>query len=161
MSDSVRPHRPQPTRLPPPWDSPGKNTGWVAVSFSNAWKRKVKVKSLSRIGLLAAPWTAAYQAPPSMGFSRQEYWSGVQDPLLLPFHRWGHWSREVQFVHDHRKSKCWRHDQNTGHPAHSLCLSHHVMSTKTLDLEIIPSVVLSLFWAIYLYPFHILPTSFT
>ena len=48
---------------------------WVAISFSNAWKWKVKVKSLSRVWLLAAPWTAAYQAPPSMGFSRQEYWS--------------------------------------------------------------------------------------
>ena len=48
---------------------------WVAISFSNAWKWKVKVKSLSRVQLLATPWTAAYQAPPSMGFSRQEYWS--------------------------------------------------------------------------------------
>ena len=50
---------------------------WVAVSFSNAWKWKVKGKSLSRVRLLATPWTAAYQAPPPMGFSRQEYWSGV------------------------------------------------------------------------------------
>ena len=50
---------------------------WVAISFSNAWKWKVKVKSLSRVRLLATPWTAAYQAPPSMGFSRLEYWSGV------------------------------------------------------------------------------------
>ena len=47
---------------------------WVAISFSNAWKWKVKVKSLSHVWLLATPWTAAYQAPPSMGFSRQEYW---------------------------------------------------------------------------------------
>ena len=46
---------------------------WVAISFSNAWKWKVEVKSLSRVWLLATPWTAAYQAPPSMGFSRQEY----------------------------------------------------------------------------------------
>ena len=53
---------------------------WVAISFSNAWKWKVKVKSLSRVRLLATPWTAAYQAPPSMGFSRQEYWSGVPLP---------------------------------------------------------------------------------
>ena len=53
---------------------------WVAISFSNAWKWKVKVKSLSRIGILATPRTAAYQAPPSMGFSRQEYWSGVPLP---------------------------------------------------------------------------------
>ena len=49
---------------------------WVAISFSSAWKGKVKVKSLSRFRLLATPWTAAHQAPPSMGFSRQEYWSG-------------------------------------------------------------------------------------
>ena len=55
---------------------------WVAISFSNAWKWKVKVKSLSRVRLLAIPWTAAYQAPPSMGFSRQEYWSGL--PLPSP-----------------------------------------------------------------------------
>ena len=55
---------------------------WIAISFSNAWKWKVKVKSLSRVQLLATPWTAAYQAPPSMGFSRQEYWSGV--PLPSP-----------------------------------------------------------------------------
>ena len=55
---------------------------WVAISFSNAWKWKVKVKSLSHVRLPATPWTAAYQAPPSMGFSRQEYWSG--EPLPSP-----------------------------------------------------------------------------
>ena len=119
MSDSVQPQRQQPTRLPRPWESPGKNTGvgchfllqcmkvksesevtqscptlqdpmdcslpgssihgifqarvleWVAIAFSNAWKCKVKVKSLSRVRLFATPWPAAYQAPPSMGFSRQ------------------------------------------------------------------------------------------
>ena len=55
---------------------------WVAISFSNAWKWKVKEKSLSRVQLLATPWTAAHQAPPSMGFSRQEYCSGVLLPSL-------------------------------------------------------------------------------
>ena len=55
---------------------------WVAISLSNAGKWKVKVKSLSRVRLLATPWTAAFQASPSMGFSRQEYWSGV--PLPSP-----------------------------------------------------------------------------
>jgi len=55
---------------------------WVAISFSNAGKWKVKVKSLSCVWLLATPWTAAYQAPLSMGFSRREYWSGV--PLPSP-----------------------------------------------------------------------------
>ena len=53
---------------------------WVAISFSNTWKWKVKVKLLSRVGLSATPWTAAYQAPPSRGVSRQEYWSGVAFP---------------------------------------------------------------------------------
>ena len=57
---------------------------WVAISFSNAWKWKVKVKSLSRVWLFAIPWTAASQAPPSMGFSRQEYWSGVPSPSPSP-----------------------------------------------------------------------------
>ena len=55
---------------------------WVAISFSNAWKWKVKVKSLSRGQLSATPWIAAYQGPPSMGFSRQEYWSRM--PLPSP-----------------------------------------------------------------------------
>ena len=56
---------------------------WVAISFSNAWKWKVKVKSLSRVWLLVTAWTAAYQVLPSMGFSRQEFWSGF--PLCV---RW-------------------------------------------------------------------------
>ena len=55
---------------------------WVPISFSNAWKGKGKVKSLSRVRLFVIPWTAAHWAPPSMGFSRQEYWSGV--PLPSP-----------------------------------------------------------------------------
>ena len=78
MSDSVRPHRCQPTRLSCPWDSPGKNTG-VGCHFLLQF---MKVKLLSRVQLLGTPWTAAYQTPPSMGFSRQEYWSGV--PLPSP-----------------------------------------------------------------------------
>ena len=57
---------------------------WVAISFSNAWNWKVKVKSLSHVQLLESPWTAAYQALPSMGFSRQEYWSGM--PLPSPIY---------------------------------------------------------------------------
>ena len=72
------PHRLQPTRLRHPWDSPGKNTG-VGCHFL---LQCMKVKSGSEVPqlsptLLATPWTIAYQAPPSMGFSRQEYWSGV------------------------------------------------------------------------------------
>ena len=57
---------------------------WVAISFSNAWKWKVKVKLLSHVRLLAT-WTAAHQAPPSMGFSRQEYWSGLPLPSPINF----------------------------------------------------------------------------
>ena len=55
---------------------------WVAISFFNAWKWKVKVKLFSRVRLLETRWTAAYQAPLPMGFSRQEYWSGVLLPSL-------------------------------------------------------------------------------
>ena len=130
MSDSVRPHRREPTRLPRPWDSPGKNTGvgyhfllqcmkvksesevtqwcptlcnpmdcsppgssihgifqarvleWGAIAFSGHFMLLLLLRHLSRVWLLATPWTSAYQAPPSMGFSRQEYWSGV--PLPSP-----------------------------------------------------------------------------
>ena len=81
---------------PPGFPVPGilqaRTLEWVAISFSNAWKWKVKVKSLSHVQLLATPWAAAQQAPPSMGFSRQEYWSGV--PLPSPsywegaFYKW-------------------------------------------------------------------------
>ena len=88
---------------------------WVAISFSNAWKRKVKVKSLSRVRLLATPWTAAYQAPLSMGFSRQEYWSEVP----IAFSSWhpninlitsqrshlqipSHWGLELQHLNSAR-----------------------------------------------------------
>ena len=82
MSNSVRPHRRQPTRLRRPWDSPGKNTG-VGCHFL---LQCTKVKSESEVAqscpTLATPWTAAYQAPLSMGFSRQKYWSGV--PLPSP-----------------------------------------------------------------------------
>ena len=127
MSDSVQPHRRQPTRLPCPWDSPGKNTGmgchfllqcmkvksegevaqscptlsnpmdcslpgssvhgifqarvleWIVIAFSGGQIR------FSRIQLFATPWTVAYHAPPSMEFSRQEYWSGVPLPGMLQF----------------------------------------------------------------------------
>ena len=82
VSDSVRPHRRQPTRLPHPWDSLGKNTG-VCCRFL---LQCMKVKSQSEVAQscpnLATPWAAAYKAPPSVEFSRQEYWSGV--PLPSP-----------------------------------------------------------------------------
>ena len=69
-----------PTGSPVPGILQARTLEWVAISFSNAWKWKLKVKSLSHVWLLVTPWTAAHQAPPSMGFSRQEYWSGVPSP---------------------------------------------------------------------------------
>ena len=70
-----------PPNSPVPGILQARTLEWVAISFSNAWKWKVKVKSLSRVRPSATPWTEAHQAPPSMGFSRQEYWSGVPLPL--------------------------------------------------------------------------------
>ena len=80
MSNSVWPHRRQPARLPRPWDSPGKNTGVGCHFLLQCMKVKVKVKLLSCVRLSATPWTAAYQAPPSMGPSRREHWSRVPMP---------------------------------------------------------------------------------
>ena len=71
-----------PPGSPVPGILQARTLGWVAISCSHAWTWKVKVKSLSRVWLFATTWTAAYQAPPSVGFSRQEYWSGV--PLPSP-----------------------------------------------------------------------------
>ena len=81
---------------------------WVAISFSNASKWKVKVKSLSRVRLLVTPWTAAYQAPPPMGFSRQEYWSGVPLPSLIK---------------KSTNNKCWR---GCGEKEHSCTVGGNV-----------------------------------
>ena len=93
-------------RSPPGYPVPGilqaRALEWVAISFSNAWKWKVKGKSLSHVRLLVTPWIAACQAPLSLGFSREEYWSGVSLPSpvymsiytyidnlsLLPFPLW-------------------------------------------------------------------------
>ena len=76
----MRPQRRQPTRLPHPWDSPGRNTEVGCHFLLQCMKVKSEVKSLSRVRLFTTSRTAAYQAPPSMGFSRQEYWSGVPWP---------------------------------------------------------------------------------
>ena len=83
------PHRRQPTRLPRPWDSPGKNTGVGCHFLLQCMKLKSESEVAHRVWLLATPWTSAYQAPLSMGFSMQEYWSGVPLPLVvvIPFCR--------------------------------------------------------------------------
>ena len=77
-----------PSGSPVPGILQARTLEWVAISFSNAWKWKVKVKLLSRVRLLATPWIAAHQAPPSMGFSRQEYWSGVPLPSPVLGYSW-------------------------------------------------------------------------
>ena len=77
----MRPHRWQPTRLRCPWDSPGKNTGVGCHFLLQCMKVKSESCSVS-VRLFVTPWTTAYQAPPSMGFSMQEYWSGL--PLPSP-----------------------------------------------------------------------------
>ena len=79
---TVRPHRRQPMRLPCPWDSPGKNTGVGCHFLLQCTKMKSESEVTQSCPTLSDPWTTAYQAPPSMGFSRQEYWSGV--PLPSP-----------------------------------------------------------------------------
>ena len=80
----MQPHRWQPTRLPRPWDSPGKNTG-VGCHFLLQCMKVKSEREVAQSGrLLGTPWTAAFQAPPSMGFSRQEYWSLASEAL----HEW-------------------------------------------------------------------------
>ena len=85
VSNSVRPHRWQPTRLPRTWDSPGKNTGVGCHCLLQCMKVKSESEVAQSCPTLATPWTAAYQAPLSMGFSRQKYWSGVPlpSPMLI------------------------------------------------------------------------------
>ena len=98
----------KPTRLPCPWDSPGKNTGVGCHFLLQCMKVKSEGKSLSHARLLATPWTAAYQAPPSMGFSRQEYWSGV--PLPSPNGN----VRTEKFNNQHEEASEWAQLQQGG-----------------------------------------------
>ena len=79
---------------------------WVAISFSNAWKWKVKAKSISCVRLLVTPWTAAYQAPLSMGVSRQEYWSGLPLPSPTFYYYWWlltEWGGGISYGATHKK----------------------------------------------------------
>ena len=84
---TLRPHRRQPTRLPHPWDSPGKNTGVGCHFLLQCMKVKSQSEVASRVRPSATPWTAAHQAPPFMGFSRQEYWSGCHCLLRIYYVR--------------------------------------------------------------------------
>ena len=82
VSDSVRPHRRQPTRLPRSWDSPGKNTGVGCHYLLQCMKVENESEVAQSCPTLSNPMDCSYQVPPSMGFSRQQYWSGV--PLPSP-----------------------------------------------------------------------------
>ena len=98
---------------------------WVAISFSNAWKWKVEGKSLSPVRLLATPWTTAYQAPQSMGFSRQEYWSGLPVPSQGIFPTQGSnsgllYCRHILYQLSHQGP--WTHSNFTSNSTHlKLC----------------------------------------
>ena len=109
-----------PAGCPVPGILQARTLEWVAISFSNAWKWKVKVKSLSHVQLFMTPWTAAYQAPPPMGFSRQEYWSGV--PLPSPKTTWRHILIQLleskHFKTSHHPEKTKHYMQNNSY--HSL-----------------------------------------
>ena len=116
---------------------------WVAISFSNAWKWKGKVKSLSRVQLYVTPWTAAYQAPPSMGFSRQECWSGVPLPsprkhfILVLVKTWStHWDHWRNLLC--HMARYWELDFN--HFYRNLALPWHpsmwsIYFTKSIHLQ--------------------------
>ena len=118
MSDSVQPHRRQPTRLLRPWDSPGKNTGGGCHCLLQCMKVKSESKSLSRVRLLVTVWTIAYQAPLSMGFSRQKLWSGLPLPspivtltiyifilivAILKYYDFLNWINLHKYILDHQK----------------------------------------------------------
>ena len=114
----------RPSGSPIPGILQARTLEWVAISFSNAWKWKVKVNSLSRVQLLAIPWTAAYQAPPSMGFSRQEYWSGVPLPSSLNVATCGQMAQErvraeIRVCLYENSFQFW------------LCFSHNISTGKT------------------------------
>ena len=98
---------------------------WAAISFSNAWKGKVKVKSLSRVRLFATPWSAAYRAPSSVGFSRQEYWSGVplpSPPSPYPLANTNLFFMSVSLIMFHRYVRLY-HILDPTYKQYGICLS--------------------------------------
>ena len=99
-----------PSGSPVPGILQARTLEWVGISFSNAWKWKVKVKLLSHVWLFSTAWTVAHQAPPSTGFSRQEYWSGVPSPFPIVI-------GSVQFSHSVMSDSLWPHElQHTRPP---------------------------------------------
>ena len=108
-----------PSGSPVPGILQARTLEWVAISFSNAWKWKVKVKSLGCVRLLATPWTAAFQAPPSMRFSRQEYWSGV--PLPSPKRGRETYKNKTESCHWNAWEKKRAETRLAGDPSRHIC----------------------------------------
>ena len=110
---------------PPGFPVPGilqaRTLEWVAISFSNAWKWKVKVKSLSRVWLLATPWTAAYQAPLSIGFSKQEYWIGVPLPSPMDYLGASQMESQMSLQEGCRQSTDYREGSSVGTEIRGYC----------------------------------------
>ena len=152
MSDSVRPHRRQPIRLPRPWDYQARTLEWVAISFSSAWKWKVKVKSLSRVQLLVTPWTAAYQAPLSMGLSRQEYWSGMPLPSPKVTTQWEYIYKEYVLteMYNHHHGLILELFLHIKKKCPSPVISINIPSSRQL---------LIYFWSLWICPFWLCFTS--
>ena len=131
-------------RLVWPYRRQARTLEWVAISFSNAWKWKVKVKSFSRVRPSGTPWTAAFQAPPSMGFSRQEYWSGVPLPYLNYLHHSlapGPTTRREHSPAHQQKIRlkiywAWSHPSEQDPVSPSVSLSHQEASISLLPLSI-------------------------
>ena len=145
--------------FPRPWDSPGKNTGVGCHFLLQAWKWKVKVKSPSCVRQFATPWTTANQAPPPVGFSRQEYWSGVPLPslVLLKFEKANPDNNDTIFhcaVGKNLKRlatcKCWQ----SGEEVYCLPLLLEGVWIATVFGESLPAVFINnkkaiLFWGLY------------
>ena len=124
MSDSVQSHRRQPTRLPCPWDSPGKNTGVGCHFLLQCMKGKSESEVAQSCPTLVTPWTAAHQAPLSMGFSRQKYWSRV--PLLV--RRKAFWREGTECTKAQRQEWIWAEWSWRGASSHSVRLFFHTLS---------------------------------
>ena len=108
MSDSVRPHRRQPTRLPRPWDSPGKNTGVGCHFLLQCWKVKSESEVAQSCLTLSDPMDSSLPGSSAMGFSRQKYWSGLRCVL---FYIWGNWvSKRLKACPRSQSSKKLRQD---------------------------------------------------
>ena len=141
VSNSVWPHRQQPTWLRRPRDSPGKNTGVGCHFLLQCMKVKSESEVVQSCPTLATPWTAAYQAPPSMGFSRQEYWSEV--PL--------HWSLTEMPLKPNPEA--W--DPDVPHQGALMNLCRLAQCLRDISLQVLGGSYSSIHIFCLIYPYHI------